>query len=73
MGLFLMICNSLKGLDTYGRFSSIFFYKGGNLHELLGSVVQSLVSLMSSLVIEMLTVLVSTISYSQVFLLKKCE
>ena len=36
-------------------------------------VVQNIVSLMSSLVVEMLTVLVSTISNSQVFLLKKCE
>ena len=36
-----------------------------------GPVVQSVVSLMSSLVIKMLTVLVSTISNSQVFLLKK--
>ena len=36
-------------------------------------VVQSIVSLTSSLVVKMLTVLVSTISNSQVFLLKKCE
>ena len=36
-------------------------------------VVQSVVSLTSSLVVKMLTVLVSTISNSQVFLLKKCE
>ena len=36
-----------------------------------GSVVQSIVSLTSSLVVKMLTVLVSTISNSQVFLLKK--
>ena len=39
----------------------------------LGPVVQSIVSLMSSLVVKMLTLLVSTISNSQVFLLKKCE
>ena len=38
-----------------------------------GPVVQSTVSLTSSLVIKMLAVLVSTISNSQVFLLKKCE
>ena len=38
-----------------------------------GPVVQSVVSLTSSLVVKMLTVLVSTISNSQVFLLKKCE
>ena len=40
-------------------------------HSDQGSVVQSIVSLTSSLVIKMLTVLVSTISNSQVFLLKK--
>ena len=42
-------------------------------HGDLGRVFQSLVSLTSSLVVKMLTVLVSTISNSQVFLLKKCE
>ena len=36
-----------------------------------GPVVQSIVSLMSSSVVKMLTVLISTISNSQVFLLKK--
>ena len=36
-------------------------------------VVHSIISLMSSLVVKMLTVLVSTIPNSQVFLLKKCE
>ena len=36
-----------------------------------GPVVQSIVSLTSSLVVKMLTVLVSTISNSHVFLLKK--
>ena len=39
----------------------------------LGPVVQSIFSLTSSLVVKMLTVLVSTVSNSQVFLLKKCE
>ena len=39
----------------------------------LGPVVQSVVSLTSLLVVKMLTVLVSTISNSQEFLLKKCE
>ena len=38
---------------------------------LLGPVVQSIVSLTSLSVVKMLTVLVSTISNSQVFLLKK--
>ena len=37
----------------------------------LGPVVQSIVSLTSSLVVKMLTILVRTISNSQVFLLKK--
>ena len=40
---------------------------------ILGPVVQSMVSLTSSLLVKMLTVLVSTISNSKVFLLKKCE
>ena len=38
---------------------------------ILGPDVQSLVSLTSSLVVKMLTVLVSTLSNSQLFLLKK--
>ena len=38
-----------------------------------GPVIQSIVSLTSSLVLKILTILVSTISNSQVFLLKKCE
>ena len=38
-----------------------------------GPVVQSVVSLTSSLVVKVLAVLVNTISNSQVFLLKKCE
>ena len=40
---------------------------------ILDPVVQSVVSLTSSLVVKILTVLVSTISNSQVFLLQKCE
>ena len=39
-------------------------------HKILGPVVQSMVRLMSSLVVKMLTFLVSTISNSLVFLLK---
>ena len=39
--------------------------------EIQGPVVQKVVSLKSSLVVKMLTILVSTISNSQVFLLKK--
>ena len=38
-----------------------------------GTVVRSIVSLTSLLVVKMLTVLVSTIANSRVFLLKKCE
>ena len=41
--------------------------------DLQGPVVQSIVSLTSSLVVKMLNVLISTISNSQVFLLKKIE
>ena len=39
----------------------------------LGPVVQSNVSLTSSLIVKMLNVLISTISNSQISLLKKCE
>ena len=39
----------------------------------LGPVVQSIISLTSLLVVKMLNVLVSTISNSKLFLLKKCE
>ena len=42
-----------------------------NSNNILGSVVQSIISLTSSLVVKILTVLVSTISNSHVFLLKK--
>ena len=38
-----------------------------------GPIVQSMVSLTSLLVVKMLTVLVSSISNSQYFFLKKCE
>ena len=41
-----------------------------NVH---GPVVKSIISLTSSLVVKMFTVLVSTVSNSEVFLLKKCE
>ena len=41
------------------------------IHE--GPAVQSIVSLMSSLVVKILTILVSTMSNTQEFLLKKCE
>ena len=39
----------------------------------LGPVVQRVVSLTSSLMVKIISVLVSTISNSQIFLLKKCE
>ena len=39
----------------------------------LGPVVQSIVSLTSLLVVKIITVLVSTISNSQLFLLKNCD
>ena len=44
-----------------------------NVCDVLGPFVQSVISLMSLLVVKILTVLVSTISNSQVFLLKKYE
>ena len=39
--------------------------------KILGAIVQSVISLMSSLVVKILIVLVSTISNSQVFFVKK--
>ena len=45
----------------------------GEVGNYLGPVLQSIVSLTSLLVVKILTVLVSAISNSQVFLLKKCE
>ena len=53
--------------------TQLVFIVKGLLVESQGPVVQSIVSLMSSLVVKMLTVLVRTISNSQLFLLKKCE
>ena len=47
--------------------------QSNDMDTIQGPVVQSIVGLMSSLVVKILTVLVSTISNSQVFLLKKCE
>ena len=49
--------------------------KGKYIHQVpaMCSVVQSVVSLTSSLVVKMLTALVSTKSNSQEFLVKKCE
>ena len=49
------------------------FYKGLQKKVNQDPVVQSIVSLKCSLVVKMLTVLVSIISNSHVFLLKKCE
>ena len=48
-----------------GAFAVLMWHKGLFTHQ--GPVVQSSVSLTSSLVVKMLTVLVSTISNSQVF------
>ena len=58
-------CMEYKFTENKYQFTSIF----GKL----GPVVQSVVSSMSSLVVKILTVLISTISNSQIFLLKKCE
>ena len=52
----------LKGRNQFRKLMNV---------EDLGPVVQSIVSLTSSLVVKMLTVLVSTICNSWVFLLKK--
>ena len=53
--------------------SKILIQITADLRKHQGLVVQSTISLLSSLVVKMLTVLKSTISNSQVFLLKKCE
>ena len=53
------------------RFGAKIIFLIPSLPEVLGPVVQGIVSLTSSLVVRMLTVLVSTISNSHVFLLKK--
>ena len=63
----LFICALLFSYTCSSRQGAVFNRK------VLGPVVQNFVSLTSSLVVKMLTVLVSTISNSQVFLLKKCE
>ena len=63
-------------LGLHGMFGSIcpILWVNTTEHFLhLGPVVQSDVRLTSSLVVKLLTVLVSTISNSHVFLLKKCE
>ena len=63
--LIFVFCWAYLSLGTYSHFAADF--------NILGPVVQSVVSLTSSLVVKMLTVLVSTISNSKVFLLEKCE
>ena len=52
-------------------FFFFFFFFFGKIRKHQGPVVQSIISLTSSLVVKMITVLVSTIVCSQVFLLKK--
>ena len=55
-------------LSFYSKGLVVFIFLHKNISQ--GPDVQSIVSLTSSLVVKMLTVLVSTISNSQVFLLK---
>ena len=59
-------------LFPYGIKSHFPILHNNNIYN-LGPVVQSIVSLTSLLVVKMLTVLVNTISNSQLFLLKKFE
>ena len=72
---FMMICLNLMAQSTLSRSCQA----GQLIHSLFscavtqGQVVQSMVSLKSLLVVKMLTVLVSTKSNSQLFLLKKCQ
>ena len=58
-------------MNSYPHFIGICIINKGDPDQ--GPVVQNMVGLTSSLVVKMLTVLVSTISNSQLFLLKKCE
>ena len=62
-----------KSFSPLKHISAVKVARSNKQIEKLGPVVQSHVSLTSSLVVKLLTVLVSTISNSQVFLLKKCE
>ena len=63
-----------SNLGLHSTISSVFDYRSrGCNFESQVPVVQSIVSFESSLVVKMLTVLVSTISISQAFLLNKCE
>ena len=74
-------CPLTDGLDQIARMSRLIWVFA--VHLLLwisryfriyqGPVVQSIISLTSLLVVKMLTVLVSKMSNSQIFLLKKCE
>ena len=63
------VVSSILPQDPY----SISLHKAFHSNHFLGPLVQSIVSLMSSLVVKVLTVLVSIIFNSQIFLLKKCE
>ena len=73
----IKLCSSLcQSKDIYQLammlvlLSSAAVYTRCAVFRYLGPVVQSIVSLTSSLVVKMLTVLVSTISNAQVFVLK---
>ena len=64
---FLLVPVFPNTLDKYGSLITVI------TASFQGPVVQSVVSLTSLFVVKILTVLVSTISNSQVFLLKKCK
>ena len=57
--------------DTFPVVEAPFDLRTTTGYAYLGPIVQSIVSLTSSLVVKMLTVLISTISNSQLFLMKK--
>ena len=74
--LWALITSSLEGVGcfkSYIPYSILLLPCARSFFKIQGPVVQSIVCLTSSLVVKMLTVLVSTISNSQLFLLKKCE
>ena len=60
-----------KSKGSYGKVLKCQVFKINTAFPIQGPVVQSIVSLTSSLVVKMLTVLVRMISDSQIFLLKK--
>ena len=72
--MYCQFCLLALSLGVIGRLCSVIVAISGHLlYNFKGPDVRSIVSLTSSLTVKMLTVLVSTISNSQVFLLKNVQ